>query len=586
MSDSKGATGSSEAKLSPVEKIKAASAYLAGTIAEDLAADSAGFAKDNTQLLKHHGTYQQDDRDERAKLREQGIKGKAITMMVRSRIPGGRLTAEQLLTELDLGDELGNSTVRLTTRQTIQHHGIPKGSLRELIQRINAVKLSTLAACGDVNRNVMCCPAPFNSPVHRELVAMTDRVVEHLAPKTKAYYEIWLKDEATGDKELVGGAPESDVVEPIYGKTYLPRKFKMALGLPWDNCVDIYTQDLGFLAVVKDDEIVGYNVLVGGGMGTTPANKNTYPAIAKRMAYVTPDQVLDVAEAVVKVQRDHGNRADRKVARMKYLVDRWGLDRFKSTVQEYYGQSLAGPEPDDVSELNDHMGWDEQGDGKVFYGLNVENGRIHDTEQTQLKTALRRICHDLNPGIRLTSHQSIMFTDLEPSAKSELLGILESHGVKTSESYSTVRRWSMACVAWPTCSLAITESERALPGIMDELEPVLESLGLADEKFTVRMTGCPNGCARPYNADIGIVGKAKDRYTVFLGGRRIGNRLAYLYEDLVPRDEIIELLSRVFRVFKEQREAGESLGDFCDRIGKDALAEACQALAGDQGSAA
>ena len=310
-------SGATPVKLSPVEKIKAASDYLRGQIADELLEQDAGFGKDSIQLLKHHGTYQQDDRDIRNQMRQQGQKGKALSMMVRTRIPGGRLTAEQFLAEIDLGDQLGNGTMRLTTRQAIQHHGIPKGSLKDLIRRINEIQLSTLAACGDVNRNVMCCPAPYTSPVYQELRDMTDRLVAHLEPQSKAYFEIWLRDSETGEKELVGGAPESEIVEPIYGKTYLPRKFKTGLALPEDNCIDIYTQDLGFLALVENDHIVGYNVLVGGGMGTTPANKKTYPALAKRMAFIRPDQVLDVAEAVVKVQRDHGNRQDSKVARMK-----------------------------------------------------------------------------------------------------------------------------------------------------------------------------------------------------------------------------------------------------------------------------
>ncbi len=576
-------SGNAPVKLSPVEKIKAASDYLRGQIASELLDQEDGFGKDSIQLLKHHGTYQQDDRDLRNQMRQQGLKGKALTMMVRTRIPGGRMNSDQFLAEMDLGDELGNGTMRLTTRQAIQHHGIPKGSLRDLIRRINEIKLSTLAACGDVNRNVMCCPAPFTSPVYRELHEMTDRLVKHLEPQSKAYFEIWLQDPESGEKSLVGGATEAEVIEPIYGKTYLPRKFKTGIALPHDNCIDIYTQDLGFLAVVQDDHVVGYNVLVGGGMGTTPANKKTYPALAKRMAYISPEQVLDVAEAVVKVQRDHGNREDRKVARMKYLVDRVGIDHFKSMVEEYYGHSLEAPHEADVFEHDDHMGWGEQGDGKWFYGLNIENGRVYDNDRFQLKTALREVCNSLQPELRLTAHQSLLITTLEESAKSELTQILQKHGVKSTEEYSSVRRWSIACVAWPTCSLAITESERALPGVMDELEPMLEELGLQDEKFTVRMTGCPNGCARPYNADIGLVGKAKDRYTVFLGGCRLGKRLGFIYKDLVGRDELLDLLRPVFELFKNEREGSESFGDFCARQGLEGLSAQLQPAAESTG---
>ena len=556
-------------KLSGAEAAKIESNYLRGTIAEELHDGTLGFSKSSEVLLKHHGTYIQDDRDAR-----KVSKDRIPMMMVRTRIPGGRLTPGQLLAEIGIGDKLGNSTIRLTTRQAIQHHGVPKSELRELIRRIHDVKLSTLAACGDVNRNVMCCPAPFKTPVYETLHSVTDALVEHLAPRTKAYYEIWLQDQETGEKELVGGATENDIIEPIYGKTYLPRKFKAAIGLPHDNCVDIYTQDLGFMAIVRDGQVIGFNVSVGGGLGTTPANKKTYPALAKRMAFCTIDQVCGVAEAVVKVQRDHGNREDRKVARMKYLVDRWGIDKFRATVEEYYGAKLPDLEPEDVTEHDDHMGWHEQGDGKFFYGLNIENGRVSDTESILLKSALKKVCHDLQLPMRVTSHQSLIFADVAADQREELMGILRSHNVPTTEQFSTARRWSMACVAWPTCGLAITESERALPGVMDELEAMVAELGLADEKFTVRMTGCPNGCARPYNADIGLVGKAKEKYTVFLGGGRLGKRLGYIYQDLVHRDDLLGLLKPVFRCFQQQRTPDESFGDFCDRLGKEGLEQA------------
>lgn len=553
-------------KLSPVEKIKVESRYLRGTIADELVDGTDAFSKSSEALLKHHGTYMQDDRDQRSV-----SKDRSLIMMIRSRIPGGRMTSDQLMAEIDLGDQLGNGTVRLTTRQVIQHHGVPKGSLRELIRRVNEIGLSTLAACGDVNRNVMCCPAPYVNPIYRQLHEVTDRLVAHLAPRTKAYHEIWLSDPVAGEKELVGGATEDDVVEPIYGKTYLPRKFKSAIGLPFDNCVDIYTNDLGFLAIIRDGVIVGFNVLVGGGMGMTPANKKTYPALAKRMAFCTVEQVCAVAEAVVKVQRDHGNRADRKQARMKYLVDKVGIDRFRAMVQDYYGASLPDCEPDDVTGHDDHIGWFEQGDGKLFYGLNIENGRVYDGQDKRIKQALREICGEFGFPIRLTAHQSLIFADIDPSQRDRVMAILDRHGVQRSEKYSQVRRWSMACVAWPTCGLAITESERALPGVMDEFEPMLESLGLQDEQFTVRMTGCPNGCARPYNADIGIVGKAKDRYTVYLGGGRLGKRLAFVYKDMVSRETLIAELRAVFELFRDGRQAGESFGDFCARQGRDAL---------------
>lgn len=575
-SDQQAEPSKPEKKLNPVELLKEQSQFLRGSIPEELQADTPKFGKDSIQLLKHHGTYQQDNRDQRAELRKQGSKEKAYSMMLRTRLPGGRITADQMLVEMGLGDELGDHTIRLTTRQAIQHHGILKQNLREVIHRINEAKMSTLAACGDVNRNIMYCPAPFASPIHDQLEHYAFELTERLSPKTRSYYELWIKDPESDEKELVGGGPESDVVEPLYGKTYLPRKFKTAIGFCHDNCIDIYTQDLGFLAVIRDDRLLGFNVLVGGGMGTTPAKKDTFPAIAHRMTFIEPEQIYEMAEAVIKVQRDHGNRGDRKTARMKYLIHRWGLPKFKAHVEEYFGQSLPEPDSDDVRGFDDHMGWNEQGDGKWFYGLNIENGRVADTADHQMKSAIREICKSFKCDMRVTAHQSLLFTNIEEDAKSELEAVLKSHQVKMSEEFSTVRRWSMACVAWPTCGLAITESERALPSIIDELEVELARLGLDSEAFTLRMTGCPNGCARPYNADVGLVGKAKDRYTLFLGGRLLGNRLGYIYKDLVPRDKVIAELSAVFKYFKGQREENESFGDFCHRIGQEALEAACE----------
>lgn len=562
-----------EIKLSPVEKLKTESRFLRGTIADELSNELPNFDGNSVQILKHHGMYQQDDRDLRMAMREKGIKDKAFMMMLRTRIPGGKLTSEQMLAEIALADELGNTTLRLTTRQAIQLHGIYKSNLKEVIRRTNEVQMSTLGACGDVNRNVMCCPAPYKNKIYDDIQAMADTVSEHFLPRTSAYHELWLSDPETGEKELVGGGSNGHEIEPIYGSTYLPRKFKTAIGLTYDNCIDIYTNDLGLLAIVENDEIVGYNVLVGGGMGVTPAKKTTFPALAKKLTFATPDEVIAISEAIVKVQRDFGNRTDRKHARMKYLINEWGIDKFRDKVSEYYGKKVEDPRPEDVDGFNDHMGWDEQGDGKWFYGLNVENGRVWDNEKFKLKSAIKEVCETLKPEIRLTSHQSLLFTDIEEDSKDELINILKKHNVQLSEEYSTVRRWSMACVAWPTCGLAITESERALPVMMDEFEKELAKIGLSAEAFTVRMTGCPNGCARPFNPDIGLVGKAKNRYTMYLGGRLLGNRLAFIYKDLVPFEEIVPEIMKVMNLFKANRTEGETFGDFCDRIGKDSLLE-------------
>lgn len=592
MSDSQ----SSAEKLSPVEAAKANSRFLRGTIAEELVDGNDNFSKDNAQLLKFHGTYQQDDREQRKKS-DGGKSARTYIFMVRSRIPGGKLTSDQLLGELDICEQLAGGTLRITSRQGLQIHGVPKHDLQETIRRINEIKLSTLAACGDVNRNVMCCPAPHHGdPVHAEMQDLAERLAMHFAPQTGAYHELWLRDLASGEEEYLGGSNGhanghhhgnghnnghalanghssnghqhgSAEHEPIYGATYLPRKFKMAVGLPGDNCVDMYANDLAFMAICRDWKIVGYNVLVGGGMGVTPSAAKTFPAVAKRLAFIEPHEAIDVATAIVKVQRDFGNRADRKVARLKYLIANRGLDWFKAKVEEYYGKPLAEPNPEDVRGFDDHLGWHEQGDGRWFYGLNIENGRLLDNDEVQLKAALREVCHTFKPGIRLTAHQSILFTDLEAEDREPLEATLRKHGVKLSAEISNVRRWSMACVAYPTCGLSITEAERALPGVIDELEVELAKLGLSHENFTVRMTGCPNGCARPYNCDVGLVGKTAGKYTVFVGGRLLGDRLNTLYKDLVPAEEIVQTLVPLFMYFKSDRQPGETFGDFCHRKG-------------------
>ncbi len=576
----------SAGKLSPVEKLKAESNYLVGQIPQDLADDTDHVSKGSTQLLKHHGTYQQDDRERRAEARIDGpAKAKFYSFMVRTAIPGGRLTSDQLLAEIDLCDEVGNTTLRITTRQGLQHHGILKQDLKRTIARINEIQLTTLAACGDVKRNVMCTPCPYNGdPVHEQMQALADELAMRLKPNTKAYHQIWLTDNDTGESQLVGNSLNgdarqasggSDPVEPIYGSNYLPRKFKFAIGLPGDNSTDIYSNDVGLLAICEDWNVVGYNVLVGGGFGVTPSAKKTFPAVATPLGYASAEEVVDAAIAIVKVYRDFGNRADRKVARLKYLIHDWGISRFKEKVEEYYGGVLGAAKPVGVHGFNDGMGWHEQGDGLLFYGLNIENGRIKDVESMRLKTALRVICSTLRPPIRLTPHQSIIFCDIAPEDRTHLESILREHGVPLSEDISSVRRWSMACPALPTCGLAVAESERALPSLVDQMETELQALGLQDEVFTTRMTGCPNGCARPYNSDIGLVGKTKDKYTIFLGGRVLGDRLNFIYKDLVPTDQVVPMLLPVFRLFKEGRHDGETFGDFCHRVGKDELLMQC-----------
>ena len=559
-------------KPSQIETLKINSQQLRGTIIENLtSAEVTNFSNDDMNLLKHHGTYQQDDRDERGQKNPDGTsKGKSYQFMVRTRIPGGKVTAAQFLAELDLCDRYGNGTVRVTSRQGFQLHGVLKENLREAIRGINHSMLTTLAACGDVERNVMCCPAPIkNSPVYTEMQAMAGAIAEHLKPRTTAYYEIWLKDENGEEQNVADFKP---VEEPIYGATYLPRKFKTAISLPDDNCVDVYSNDLGFLAIIENDRIVGYNVVVGGGMGATPSAKKTFPALAKPLTFVTPDQVVGVAEAVVKVQRDFGNRSDRKVARLKYLIANIGIPAFKQKVEEYYGKSLPEPKPIEVTGVDDHLGWHEQGDGNWFLGINIENGRIKDDGDLRIKTGLRTILEKYGMDTRLTPLQSVILCDIAPENRADINQILRAHGIKQADELSLLRRYSIACPAWPTCGLSVTEAERALPGILDEMEVELAKYGLSKELISVHMTGCPNGCARPYTPDIGLVGRgAGEQYTLYLGGNTIGTRLGFIYFDYLPKENIIPLLSPLFAYFKADRQTGETFGDFCHRQGKEGL---------------
>jgi len=545
------------------------------------------FTEDAATVLKFHGSYQQDDRDHRTLLKREG-KEKAYSMMVRVRMPGGKCTAEQYLAIDELARTVGNGTIRITTRQEFQLHGIPKGDMTSMIRRVNEVLLSTLAACGDVERNVLTCPAPIRGGVRDAMQQDADAFTAHFAPRTSAYFDVWLDGQKIENPLLPPAGPiqvptaGDDPVEPIYGKAYLPRKFKTAIALPEDNCTDVLANDLGFIAIVESGRLVGYNVVVGGGLGTTPSAEKTFPALAQNLCYVDRADFLAVGEAVMKVYRDHGNRSDRKRARIKYLVFDWGMPAFRAKVEEYLGRALQESKPVSVHEVQDHLGWHDQGDGKLFLGLPVENGRIKDDGDFRLLTGLQAFFSRYKTPARMTCQQSIVLADLDPSWKRDIEALLEEYGIAQVERFSTVRRWSMACPAMPTCGLAVTEAERALPTIMDRLEVELAALGLGEDRFTVRMTGCPNGCARPYNADIGLVGRSATRnedgtpgpgtYTVFLGGRTIGDRLNVEFKDYVPFDRVVPELVPIFARFKAEREAGETFGDYCHRVGVDQLA--------------
>lgn len=556
--------------LSKLEILKEGSHQLRGTIPDELKNDDPSFSDDASQLLKNHGSYMQDDRDVRKQKNEDGTKkDKAYSCMVRTRIPGGRVTNAQFLAELDLCDRLANGTVRITTRQGFQLHGVLKSNLKETIRAINDSKLTTYAACGDVNRNVMCCPAPFkNNAVFDQMQALSQELADHFKPKSTSYFDIWLTDDDGQKTDVTEFTP---VKEPIYGDRYLPRKFKMAIADPADNCVDVYTQDLGLLAVIEGDKIVGYNVLVGGGMGRTPSAEKTFPRLGDKLTFVTPEQVVAVAEAIVKVQRDFGNREDRKVARLKYVLENWGVAKFKAKVEEYYGQSLPEPLSTDVTGVDDHIGWHEQGDGKLFLGVNIENGRIKDEGDLRIKSGLKAILTKFGMDTRLTALQGVILCNIDPSDKAEIDRMLAEYGMKNADELSLLRRYSIACPAFPTCGLSITESERALPGLIDDFDIEIAKIGLQSQQIALHMTGCPNGCARPYTPDIGLVGKAVGKYTVFLGGNPEGTRLCFIYKDMVPLEEIVPTLSPLLVAYKAERHDSESFGDYCARIGLEGL---------------
>ncbi|HHY55495.1 MAG TPA: NADPH-dependent assimilatory sulfite reductase hemoprotein subunit [Chloroflexi bacterium] len=548
---------------SGVEAIKAASHHLRGTLAEQLHNSTDHFDESGKQLLKFHGLYQQDDRDQRKVAR---TAEKTHSFMLRTRVPGGVLTAEQYLAHDDLAQRYANGALRITTRQCFQFHGILKGDLQATMRGLNDALLTSLGACGDVVRNVACCPAPLHDPIRRQIQAVTRQISDHLLPRTRAYHELWIDGE-----KVALDPPQQEEVEPIYGKTYLPRKFKIAIAYPGDNCVDVYTQDIGLVAIAHGDRLLGFNVIVGGGMGMNHTKVDTFPRLGDLIGFVTPEQVLSVVEAIVLVQRDYGNRSDRKHARMKYLLHEWGVARFVATVEERLGWTLAPAAPLPHLENELHHGWHAQGDGRWFLGLSVENGRIKDEGDLQLRSGLRAVIEQFRPGVRLTPNQDILLTDIAPGDIPAINALLATFGIPLPSALSVVQRHALACVALPTCGLALAEAERALPDVIDALEVELARLGLAEEPFTVRMTGCPNGCARPYVADLAFVGRSADAYVVYVGGASNGTRLNQPYKDLVKREQLIETVRPLLELFRSRRQPGERFGDFCHRIGVTAL---------------
>jgi sulfite reductase (NADPH) hemoprotein beta-component len=540
------------------ERIKEASRFLRGGIAQGLLrAETGAIAEDDAQLTKFHGTYLQDDRDLRPERRRKKQE-QAYMFMIRLRLPGGVCTPDQWLAMDRIATDYANGTLRLTTRQTFQFHGVIKSNLKRSMQAINAALLDTVAACGDVNRNVMCNPNPYQSKAHAAALELARAISDRLLPRTGAYHEIWLD----GDKVIDTQADE----EPIYGRHYLPRKFKTVVAVPPSNDVDVFAQDLGFIAIVGDDgEVAGYNVTVGGGMGMTHGEVETFPRTADVMGFCRPEQAVDVAEKVVTVQRDFGDRSNRKHARLKYTIEDRGIAWFRAEVERRLGDALEAPRPFRFEHTGDRYGWVEDHEGNWHHTVFVQNGRVLDRQGRPMRTGLAAIARVHSGDFRLTANQNLIIARVRPRAKRRIERLLEEHGLGNDA--SGLRRNAMACVALPTCGLALAESERYLPDLVTALEEVTDRAGLRDDDIVIRMTGCPNGCARPYLAEIGLVGRGPGRYNLYLGAAFDGSRLNKLYREDVGHDEIVAALTPLIERYALQRAAGERFGDFVIRTG-------------------
>lgn len=543
-------------KVNPNELIKANSRYLRGTLRESMADQATGaLSAEDAQISKFHGFYEQDDRDQRQQRQQQFLEP-YYSFMLRARLPGGVCTTRQWLAIDAVGRELGNGAIRLTTRQTFQYHGIVKKNLKPLIQRINQAMIDSIGGCGDVNRNVLCNPNPEHSDLHGEVYLWAKRISEHLLPKTRAYHEIWL------DGEPVAGGE----AEPIYGETYLPRKFKTAVAIPPHNDVDVYTNDLGFVAIAEGDRLLGFNVLAGGGMGATHDDPSTFPRLADELGFIPPEHTLAVAEAVVSVQRDFGDRVSRRHARLKYTIERLGLEAFRAKVEERAGVRFAPHRPVRFTSQGDRYGWVEDGEGRWHLTLYIENGRVADTPAASLMSGLREIAGIHRGEFRITPNQNLIIASVAEDQKTAIESLARQHGLLVDRR-SPTRLASIACVALPTCPQAMAEAERYLPELLQKIEEMALRQGIDRQAIVMRMTGCPNGCARPYVAEIGLVGKGPGRYNLQLGGDGIGLRLNRLYRKNLNEGELLESLEGLFRLYAAERLPKERFGDFVIRQG-------------------
>jgi sulfite reductase (NADPH) hemoprotein beta-component len=544
------------AALARNENLKQACPTLAGTIRETLAdASKDRFSDDDYEFLKFHGIYQQDDRDKRKS-------GKQYIYMVRGRLPGGIVKPEVYLAFDRLCDQYGNHTLRLTTRQSFQFHGVTKGNLGKFMRGLNEAMATTLAACGDVCRNVTAAPTPATSPLVDEVQRQAAAVSDALLPQTRAYHQIWVEG-----VELKLTEKEADFVDPLYGQTYLPRKFKVAFAIPPMNDIDVLTNDCGFIAIAENDRLAGYNLAAGGGMGMSHGNAQTYPRLADVVGFVLPGQVVETARAVMTIHRDFGDRTNRKHARLKYLIQERGLEWFRAELAGRLGFQLEPPRPFQFTGQGDLYGWHQQRDGNYFLGLFVQSGRICDAGACRLKEGLRQVVEQFRPELRLTPSQNLLLVNVRPESRQDITRMLAEHGVVVAnQGGSPLRRASMACPALPTCGLALAESERVIPEVLGRLEKLLAEAGIPEEEITFRMTGCPNGCARPYMAELALVGRAPGKYQLYLGGNASCTRLARLHKESVKDEDLEAELGPLLGQFARQRLAKERFGDFCQRL--------------------
>jgi sulfite reductase (NADPH) hemoprotein beta-component len=545
--------------LSVVEAIKTASRRLRGTLVQSLADPVTGaIAEADTQLIKFHGSYQQDDRDQREERRVAKLEP-AYSFMIRTRLPGGVATPAQWLALDAIATSYANGSLRLTTRQAFQFHGIIKRELKASLKAINASLIDTVAACGDVNRNVLVAANPLLSRAHTAVYAHAKALSEHLLPKTQAYYEIWL------DQEKVASSGEE--VEPIYGATYLPRKFKIAFAVPPTNDVDVFANDLGFIAIIEHGELAGFNVTAGGGLGATHGDATTYPRLADVLGFITPDQVIAAAEAVVTTQRDFGNRAERKRARLKYTIDERGPAWFKTEVERRAGFAFAPARDFHFDHNGDRFGWSEGEDGRSHLTLRIEAGRIADRDGAPHLKGLREIAKVHRGEFRLTPNQNLIIANVAPNARAQIDALVAAHGLDGYASAMPLRLHALACVAFPTCPLAMAEAERYLPELLVRVEALLERHGLRDAPISLRVSGCPNGCSRPYLGEIALVGKAAGRYNLMLGADARGQRLNTLYRENIDEAQILQTLDTLLARYATERGEQEGFGDFLVRTG-------------------